>query len=494
MAVNFETAMDKKIVATALTYDDVLLMPQYSPVMSRKDVSTRTHVSRNIAINVPVVASNMDTVTEAKMAIAMARSGGLGILHRFCSVDEHCQMVQRVKRAQSLVVDEPRTISPDATAAQAEEGLMWDGRHGGVRSLMVVESSQKLLGIITRGDLEYSQPTDLVKNIMTPVSRLVTTTNPQMKVDEARDLLHRHRINDLPVVNDQGVLLGLITATDIRKLITNPNATLDSKGRLRVGAAVGVKRGDLARAVALVTAGVDVLVVDIAHGHSRVCVDMVKQLKTHPVTRGIDVIAGNVATGAGARALIEAGADGIKAGVGPGSICVTRLVAGAGVPQLSALMDIYRVTRALGVPIIADGGIKTAGDISKAIAAGASCVMLGNMLAGTDESPGNVLVKDGRKVKIIRGMAGYGANAAKAVREKQAEEDVYAALVPEGVEGSVPYRGPVAPILKQLVGGLRSGMSYCGATTIPMMHEVARFVRMTGSGLKESGAHDISKL
>jgi IMP dehydrogenase len=403
-------------------------------------------------------------------------------------------MVQRVKRAQSLVVDAPRSIAQDATVLQAEEGLAWSGRHGGVRSLMVVESSQKLLGIITRADLEYAKPNDLVKDIMTPVARLVTTTNLDMTVHEAREILHRHRINDLPVVNDQGVLLGLITDSDVRKLITNPNATLDSKGRLRVGAAVGVKKGDLQRAAALVTAGVDVLVVDIAHGHSRVCIDMIKQLKTHPVTRNVDVIAGNVATGAGARALIEAGADGIKAGVGPGSICVTRLVAGAGVPQLTALMDIYRVTKAAGVPVIADGGIKTAGDISKAIAAGASCVMLGNMLAGTDESPGNVLVKDGRKVKIIRGMAGYGANAAKAVREKQAEEDVYAALVPEGVEGSVPYRGPVAPILKQLVGGLRSGMSYCGATSIPMMHDVARFVRMTGSGLKESGAHDISKL
>ena len=284
-----------------------------------------------------------------------------------------------------------------------------------------------------------------------------------------------------------------MTESDIVKLTENKIASLDSKGRLIVGAAVGVKRDDLARARALVDAGVDVLVIDIAHGHSDFCIDMLKLLKSDPKTKNVDIIAGNIATGVAAQDLIDAGADGLKVGVGPGSICITRLVAGAGVPQLSAILDVARVAHKHGVPVIADGGVKTAGDISKAIAAGADTVMLGNMLAGTDEAPGRVLVKDGKKVKIIRGMAGYGANISKAEREN-ADDDVFLDMVPEGVEGNVPYKGPLAPILKQLVGGLRSGISYCGARNITEMRQNAAFVRMTSSGLKESGSHDISKI
>jgi IMP dehydrogenase len=286
----------------------------------------------------------------------------------------------------------------------------------------------------------------------------------------------------------------LITAGDVRKLTKIRNATLDANGRLRVGAAIGVKRGDLDRAVALVEAGADLIVVDIAHGHSSLCVDMVKALKANAVTANVDVVAGNVATGEGAQALIDAGADGLKVGVGPGSICITRIVAGAGVPQLTAINEVYKVASKRGVPIIADGGIKSSGDISKAIGAGADTVMLGNILAGTEESPGHVLVKDGRKVKVVRGMAGIGANVSKATREKNSEDDVFAALVPEGVEGVVPYKGAASVIIRQLTGGLRSGMSYTGARTIEEMKKFAKFVRMTGAGLKESGFHDISKL
>lgn len=478
-----------------LTYDDVLLVPRRSNCRSRKDVSTVTKLSRNITLNIPIVASNMDTVCEHQTAIAMAREGGIGILHRFCSTEEHCEMVRKVKRAQSLVIEDPRTISPTATKLDAVAGLSWSGRKNGVQSLMVVEeSSRKLLGILTKKDLVFADDSTQVGVLMTPLERLVCTKNTHPSLEEARELMRRHRTSNIPIVGASGELVGLITESDIVKLTENKVASLDSKGRLLVGAAVGVKKGDLARAQALVEAGCDVLVIDIAHGHSDICIDMVKLLKSDPVCRTIDVIAGNIASGDAAADLIAAGADGLKIGVGPGSICITRLVAGAGVPQLTAVMECSAVAHKHGVPCIADGGIKLAGDISKAIAAGADTVMLGNMLAGTDEAPGRVLVKDGKKVKIIRGMAGYGANISKAEREQNTDDDVFLDMVPEGVEGNVPYKGPIAPILKQLVGGLRSGISYCGARTIEEMRRNAQFVRMTSSGLKESGSHDISKL
>lgn len=483
-------------INTALTYDDVLLIPQRSDVRSRKDVNTSTRLSRNIKLNIPVVASNMDTVCEHQTAIVMAREGGIGILHRFCSVKEQCDMVAKVKRAQSFLIENPRMILPHHSKEEALNRLNWKGRKGGVNCLMVVDdfSSRKLLGVLTRHDLIFAKETDRVSELMTPMQQLVVTKKRDITLEEARELMRVHRTSNVPIVGENNELLYLVTLSDIVKLTENKRASLDVRGRLLVGAAVGVKEDDLARAVSLVEAGADVLVVDIAHGHSSVCIDMIKRLKANPQTRKVDVVAGNIATGEAAEDLIQAGADGLKIGVGPGSICTTRLVAGSGVPQLSAVMACTRAARRHNVPCIADGGVKIAGDICKAIAAGADTVMLGNLLAGTDEAPGRVLVKDGKKVKIIRGMAGFGANISKAEREKSLNEDVFSEMVPEGVEGSVPCKGPLAPIVRQLVGGLRSGMSYCGARTIEEMHARARFIRMTGAGLRESASHDISKL
>ena len=477
-----------------LTYEDVLLVPKRSPVRSRKDVTTVTQLSRRVKLNMPIVASNMDTVCESNTAVSMAREGGIGILHRFCSVEEQCEMVRKVKRAQSLLIEDPRTIGPNASKKMALEGLNWSGRKNGVRSLLVVDESRKLLGIVTHKDLLFSSDDALVGSLMTPVERLVVSTDAHMSLQSARELMRKNRCANIPIVGPSGELLYLVTISDVVKLTDNKVASLDAKGRLLVGAAVGVKQTDLLRARALVDAGVDVLIIDIAHGHSDICIDMLKLLKSDPKTSLVDIIAGNIATGQAAEDLIAAGADGLKVGVGPGSICITRLVAGAGVPQLSAIFDVARVARKHGIPIIADGGVKTSGDIAKAIAAGADTVMLGNMLAGTDESPGRVLVKDGKKVKIIRGMAGYGANISKAERENQVDEDVFLDMVPEGVEGNVPYKGPLGPILRQLVGGLRSGVSYCGARNFDEMRSNATFIRMTQSGLKESGPHDIAKL
>lgn len=490
-------SLDKlPVIPSGLTYDDVLLIPQRSHVRSRKQVTTATKLTRNITLNMPIVASNMDTVCEDKTAVVMAREGGIGILHRFCSIQEQCAMVRKVKRAQSFLIEDPRMILGSASRDEALASLNWDGRKGGVNCLMVVDSfaSRKLLGILARTDLVFAKDNEPVESIMTPVDRMVTTTDVHITLQEARELMRAKRVRNVPIIGPGGELLYLITTSDILKLTGNKSGSLDTRGRLLVGAAIGVKKEDHDRAAALVEAGADVLVVDIAHGHSDLCIDMVKQLKLNPLTRHVDVIAGNIATGEAAQDLIDAGADGLKVGVGPGSICITRLVAGAGVPQLSAVMDCARVARQHGVPCIADGGVKTAGDICKALAAGASTVMIGNMLAGTDEAPGRVLTKEGKKVKIIRGMAGFGANISKAEREQKLDEDVFNDLVPEGVEGSVQCKGPLAPILKQLVGGLRSGISYCGATNIPEMQTNRRFVRMSGAGLRESHSHDISKI
>ncbi|ORC87773.1 putative guanosine monophosphate reductase [Trypanosoma theileri] len=488
------TAMSS--IPVALTYDDVLLVPQKSDVRSRKDVSTATRLSRNIKLQIPIVASNMDTVCEHQTAVAMAREGGIGILHRFCSIQEQCDMVRKVKRAQSFLIENPIMITPSGTKENALEGLNWGGRKGGVGCLMVVENFQnrKLLGIVTRHDLVLADPRDPVSAFMTPVKDMVLSTNTRITLEEAREKMRKHRTSNIPIVGNNGELIYLVTLSDIVKLTENKTASLDSRGRLLVGAAIGVKSDDINRAAMLVEAGADVLVVDIAHGHSALCIDMIKRLKADPRTQKVDIIAGNIATAAAAEDLIHAGADGLKIGVGPGSICITRLVAGAGVPQLTAVMECTRVAQKYNIPCIADGGVKTSGDICKAIAAGADTVMLGNMLAGTDEAPGRVLVKDGKKVKIIRGMAGFGANLSKAERERTLNEDVFAEMVPEGVEGSVPCKGPIGPILRQLVGGLRSGMSYCGGCTIKEMQKKAKFVRMTGAGLRESGSHDISKL
>jgi len=474
-------------IKLALTYDDVLLVPKQSSVKSRSDISLTSRLTKNITLNNPIVSSNMDTVTEANMAIEMARNGGIGILHRFLSIEEQVQMVEKVKRAESYRIEHPWTTGPDSSFEELKELML----EKGVGSILVTDgqhtSRDKLLGIVSTRDLSFAEKVTSVKEIMTPREKLVVAP-VSVTVEEAKQLLKKNRLEKLPLVDENNTLLGLITARDIEYKMKRPYASLDKKGRLLVGAAVGVKDGYLQRADALVNAGVDVLVVDVAHGHSDICIDATKALKGK--FPHVDVISGNVATGEGARALIEAGADGIKVGVGPGSICITRDVTGCGVPQLTAVMDCARVASKYGVPIIADGGIRKSGDITKAIAAGASTVMLGSLLAGTDESPGNTLFKGGKKVKVVRGMAGFGANVSKTIREKEKEKDPFD-LVPEGVEAVVPYRGKLESVLKNFIGGLKSGISYCGGRNIPDLQKNAEFIQITTAGQIESTHHDV---
>lgn len=474
-------------VRQGITFDDVLLVPKRSPVISRKQVSLSTRLSRNITINNPIVSSNMDTVTETEMAIAMARNGGIGILHRFMTIEEQAAMVQGVKRAESYVIREPYSLPPNATVGEMRAAM----QSSGVGSILVVEEGV-LVGIVTSRDLEFvtlKEDKLAVKEVMTGRDRLVVG-HGELSHEDAMQLMRQHKLEKLPLVDEQFRPTGLITAKDIRSRLQSPHRTLDSTGRLRVGAAVGVKEEDVERAHALVEAGCDVLVIDIAHGHSDLGIEATANLKRE--LPNVDVVAGNVCTYEGARALCEAGADGIKVGVGPGSICITRIVTGCGVPQLTAVFDSARAAREFDVPVIADGGVRTSGDITKALAAGAETVMLGNMLAGTDESPGKVLVKGGKQVKVVRGMAGYGANMSK--REKTTGRDDVFDLVPEGVEGIVQYRGALDKIITQLVGGVCSGISYCGANDIRGMQANAEFIRISGAGKQESGSHDIAQI
>jgi len=416
----------------------------------------------------------------------MARNGGIGILHRFLSVEDQVLMVKAVKRAESYVIEHPYTLTPSATIAELRD-LMHEK---GVGSILVTEGDNQLVGIITTRDIRFIDSEDeTIEQYMTPKSKLIVST-ADISQKDAKELIKSKRLEQLPLVDsmESFKLAGLITSRDLINATQRPHASCDSKGRLLVGAAIGVKEGDIDRAVALVEAGADVIVIDIAHGHSNLAIEATKQLKTR--LPNVEVIAGNVATAEGTRALIEAGADGIKVGVGPGSICITRLVAGCGVPQLTAVIECAEEASKYGVPIIADGGIRTSGDIAKAIAGGASTVMLGSLLAGTDESPGKTLVKGGKKVKVVRGMAGYGANMSKNKRTT-GKDDIFD-MVPEGVEAVVPYRGALSGIIKQLVGGLCSGMSYCGAHTIPEMHTNAEFIRISGASIRESGSHDVT--
>jgi len=478
-----------KILYEGLTFDDVLLLPDYSEVLP-KEVSVRTRLTKRLFLNIPILSAAMDTVTEAEMAIAMAREGGLGVIHKNLSIEAQAAMVRKVKRSEAGMIQDPVTLPPTATLEDAER-LMREYRIGG---LPVVDVYGRLLGLVTNRDLRFER--DLkrpVTEVMTPVERLVTA-RPGTTLEEAEELLRRHKVEKLPLVDESGRLKGLITLKDIVKRRQYPNAVKDVQGRLLVGAAVGASKDLPERAQALVEAGVDVLVLDSAHGHSKGILEALAYLKETFGER-VEVIAGNVATREGARALAERGADAVKVGIGPGSICTTRVVTGVGVPQITAILEAVAGVKDLDVPVIADGGIKYTGDVAKAIAAGAHAVMLGSMLAGTGEAPGEEVLKDGRRYKLYRGMGSLGAmrqgSADRYFQDPDKGETEAKKLVPEGIEGMVPYKGPVADVLYQIVGGLRSAMGYVGAPDIETFRKKARFVRMTMAGLIESHPHDV---
>jgi len=469
-----------KIRKRALTFEDVLLVPKYSEVLPR-DVSLETKLTRNISLNIPMVSAAMDTVTEYRAAIAMARLGGIGIIHKNMDIKTQVKQVTKVKKSESGIIIDPIYVYPDATLAEAED-LMQEYRISGVP---VVNLHNKLLGILTNRDMRFEK--DLTKRADEVMTKMpLITADKSISLDEAADIMHQHKIEKLPIIDEDEELQGLITIKDIKKRIEYPSSNKDEFGRLRVGAAIGV--GQMDRAQALVDAGVDVLVLDSAHGHSKGILDTVKSIKKK---MKVDVIAGNVATAEAVEALIEAGADAVKVGIGPGSICTTRIVAGVGVPQISAIDECAEVGRKHGVPIVADGGIKYSGDISKALAVGASCVMAGSLLAGTEESPGDLISYQGRQYKSYRGMGSIGAMT-KGSTDRYFQEGTAAdKLVPEGIEGRVPFRGSIAGIVHQMMGGLRSSMGYCGSESIEMFWDKAEFVEITSAGLKESHVHDV---
>lgn len=469
-----------KIRARALTFEDVLLVPAYSEILP-KEVSLQTKFSKNITLNSPLVSAAMDTVTEYRTAIAMARVGGIGIIHKNMDINSQVAQIKKVKKSESGVIIDPIFISPEATLMQAK--AITDNYK--ISGVPVVDDSGSLIGILTNRDMRFETDLNrLVKEVMTKAPLI--TAQVGTSLEEARNIMNKHKIEKLPIVNEKGILKGLITIKDIQKRIEYPHSNKDDFGRLRVGAAIGVFQYD--RAKALVDAGVDVLVLDSAHGHSRGILETIKEIKKHLV---VDIVAGNVATKEGAKALIEAGADGVKVGIGPGSICTTRIVAGVGVPQITAIADVAEICNQEGIPLIADGGIKYSGDIAKALAAGASSVMIGSMLAGTEESPGETIIYQGRQYKSYRGMGSLGAmnkgSADRYFQEGTAQEK----LVPEGIEGRVPYRGKIADVIHQMLGGLRSSMGYLGSKNIATLWEKAEFVEITQSGLRESHVHDV---
>ena len=482
----------EKFAALGLTFDDVLLQPVESDVLP-SEVSTRTRVSRNIEVNIPLLSSAMDTVTEARMAIAMARQGGLGVLHRNLSIEDQAQQVDLVKRSESGMIAQPITIGPEATIAEADAMCA----HYRISGVPVVDDAGVLVGIVTNRDMRFEQDTSrLVREVMTPQPLV---TGPQgISADDAMALLRQHKVEKLPLVDAAGRLTGLITLKDFVKREQFPLATKDSSGRLVVGAAIGFFGEAWKRAMTLVETGVDVLVVDTAHGHSQAQLDMIRKLKAEPAARGVDVIGGNVATRAGAAALVEAGADGVKVGVGPGSICTTRVVAGVGVPQVTAIYEAALACKPAGVPLIGDGGLQYSGDIAKALVAGADTVMLGSLLAGCEESPGDLVFINGKQFKTYRGMGSLGAMQTRGLHKSYSKDRYYQAdvttddkLIPEGVEGQVPYRGPLGAVAHQLIGGLKQSMFYCGSRTIAELQDKGTFVRITSAGLQESHPHDI---
>ncbi len=485
-----------KTIETALTFDDLLLVPQRFRGTSRSDISTATRFSKSITLNIPIVSSNMDTVTESEMAIVMARSGGIGVIHRFFPIEKQVKLIKTVKRAQNYIIEKPYTLPITSTIDDVRKVM----NQNNVSGILITGKTDNILqGIITNRDLRFTENNgnDSVERHMTHRDSMVVGAE-SISLDEAKSILKEKKIEKLPLIDKDGKISGLITSVDIERSQQAPKATKDRKGRLMVSAAIGVKSDAVERADALLKADADALLIDIAHGHSDLAIDTVKKLRSE-FGDDVDIIAGNVATAEGTADLISAGADAIKVGVGPGSICITRIVTGSGVPQMTAIFDSVSVAKEKNIPIIADGGIRTSGDLTKAIAAGASTVMLGNLLAGTTESPGFPIIKNGRKFKVIRGMASLGASLGRESQEREFKGsfddncDDFLEIVPEGVEAIVPFRGSATEVLQQLVGGLRSGISYCGSLSIPEMQEKAQFIRITGAGVKESRSHDVNE-
>src|SRR3954452_11542391 len=486
--------LPEKFAPLGLTYDDVLLLPGHCD-LAPQDIDTTSRLPREITLKVPLVSAAMDTVTESRMAIAMARQGGLGVLHRNLSIEDQAYQVDLVKRTQTGMISNPITIHPKATLEQLDEIC---GQYR-VSGLPVIDEDRTLLGIITNRDLRFVPVAEwshrLVGDVMTPMPLI--TGHEGIDREEATRLLRQHKRERLPIVDDAGKLVGLITVKDFVKGEQFPHASYDADGRLLVAAAIGYFGDAWERATTLVEAGVDVLVPDVANGHARLMLDMIRKLKKDPATRHVQILAGNIATRAGAQALVDAGVDGVKAGVGPGSICTTRVVAGVGVPQVTAIFDAARACEPAGVPVVGDGGLQYSGDIAKALVAGADTVMVGSLLAGCDESPGDLIFVNGKQYKAYRGMGSIGAMASRGKKsfskDRYFQADVASddKIVPEGIEGQVPYRGPLSAVAHQLVGGLQQSMFYVGARSIPELKKKGRFVRITAAGLKESHPHDV---
>jgi IMP dehydrogenase len=478
-------AHNSKIVGEGLTYDDVLLIPNYSQILPR-EVSIQTKFSRNITLNVPIVSAAMDTVTESSMAIAMAQEGGIGVLHKNMTIAQQAAKVKKVKRAESGMIIDPVTLPLTATVGDAKRAM----KEYSIGGIPVVDENQILKGIITNRDLRFEKVNErIITEVMT--SENLVTAKQGTTLAQAEEILQEHKIEKLPVVNDDFKLIGLITFRDITKLTLKPNANKDQFGRLRVAAALGVTADAVERATALVNAGVDAVIIDTAHGHTKGVVDVLKAVKA--AFPQLDVVVGNIATPEAAQYLVDNGADGVKVGIGPGSICTTRVVAGVGFPQFSAVLEVAAAIKGSGVPVIADGGIRYTGDIPKAIAAGADCVMLGSLLAGTKESPGETIIFEGRKFKSYRGMGSVEAmKEGSKDRYFQDVEDDVKKLVPEGIVGRVPYKGELNESMQQFIGGLRAGMGYCGAKDIATLQETGRFVRITASGIGESHPHNVT--
>jgi IMP dehydrogenase len=474
-------------IPLSLTFDEISIVPRYSEVESRSNVSLKTRISKRITLNIPLISSCMDTVTESEMAIGMARNGGIGIIHRYCTANEQVEMVRKVKRAESYIITDPYFVYPGYTIKAVKETIA----RCKVSTYIVIDTSNNVCGILTNRDIKAMEtdPIAYVSDYMTNSSKLIVIREDEVTMEEAKWRMCKHRIQKLPVVDEKGKLKGLVCMKDIERINQRPLANLDSKGRLRCGAAIGVKEDTMERVKKLISVDVDLLVIDVAHGHSKQCIDTLKSIKA--AFPDVDVIAGNIATCEGAKDLIEAGADGIKCGVGNGSICITRIVSGCGVPQLTALMDAAKICKQYNVPLISDGGNRNSGNICKALAAGASCVMLGRMIAGSDESAGKVQMKDNKRVKVFRGMASYEANLSNAVKQGIQEPNSLTSHI-EGVQGYVPCTGPLSDTITQICNGLKSGISYVGANNIEELQSKATFVRMTNSGQFESGVHDVT--